>query len=89
MGDDQLGESGSVDLLIGWSSPWNRPSAFMNPGFRFACACCGARLRPWAPIPEPAFAADPQTLAYYDRRAGEYGEWYIGAGMFARRDRPG
>jgi ubiquinone/menaquinone biosynthesis C-methylase UbiE len=41
------------------------------------------------PDPEPAFAADPQTLAYYDRRAGEYDEWYTGAGMFALRDRPG
>ena len=38
---------------------------------------------------EPAFAADPQTLAYYDRRAGEYDEWYTGTGVFAARDRPG
>jgi ubiquinone/menaquinone biosynthesis C-methylase UbiE len=41
------------------------------------------------PDPEPAFATDPQTLAYYDRRAGEYDEWYTGTGMFAGRDRPG
>lgn len=39
--------------------------------------------------PDPAFATDPQTLAYYDRRAGEYDEWYTGAGKFARQDRPG
>jgi SAM-dependent methyltransferase len=39
--------------------------------------------------PIPAFAADPATAAYYDRRAGEYDEWYTGQGLFARRDRPG
>lgn len=27
--------------------------------------------------------------AYYDRRAGEYDDWWLGAGLFARRDRPG
>jgi demethylmenaquinone methyltransferase/2-methoxy-6-polyprenyl-1,4-benzoquinol methylase len=37
----------------------------------------------------PAFAADPATAAYYDRRAAEYDEWYAGEGTFARRDRPG
>lgn len=37
----------------------------------------------------PAFATDPATAAYYDRRAAEYDEWYSGAGEFARRDRPG
>ena len=26
---------------------------------------------------------------YYDRRAGEYDDWYLGAGLFADRDRPG
>jgi demethylmenaquinone methyltransferase/2-methoxy-6-polyprenyl-1,4-benzoquinol methylase len=26
---------------------------------------------------------------YYDDRAAEYDEWYLGAGRFARRDRPG
>jgi len=26
---------------------------------------------------------------YYDRRAPEYDDWYLGAGLFARRDRPG
>jgi demethylmenaquinone methyltransferase/2-methoxy-6-polyprenyl-1,4-benzoquinol methylase len=39
--------------------------------------------------PAPAFAADPATAAYYDRRAAEYDEWYAGQGVFARRDRPG
>jgi ubiquinone/menaquinone biosynthesis C-methylase UbiE len=39
--------------------------------------------------PTPAFAADPATAAYYDRRAAEYDEWYAGEGVFARRDRPG
>ena len=27
--------------------------------------------------------------AYYDRRAGEYDDWWLGAGLFADRDRPG
>jgi ubiquinone/menaquinone biosynthesis C-methylase UbiE len=27
--------------------------------------------------------------AYYDSRAPEYDEWYLGAGRFAERDRPG
>lgn len=27
--------------------------------------------------------------AYYDRRAGEYDDWWLGAGLFAARDRPG
>ncbi|HEX3316665.1 MAG TPA: hypothetical protein VHR88_01495 [Solirubrobacteraceae bacterium] len=35
------------------------------------------------------FARDPGTLRYYDRRAGEYDEWYGGEGAFAARDRPG
>jgi ubiquinone/menaquinone biosynthesis C-methylase UbiE len=39
--------------------------------------------------PTPAFAADPATAAYYDRRAAEYDEWYAGEGVFARRERPG
>jgi demethylmenaquinone methyltransferase/2-methoxy-6-polyprenyl-1,4-benzoquinol methylase len=26
---------------------------------------------------------------YYDRRAGEYDDWYLGRGLFATRDRPG
>ena len=39
--------------------------------------------------PTPAFARDPATAAYYDRRAGEYDEWYTGEGRFALRERPG
>jgi SAM-dependent methyltransferase len=35
------------------------------------------------------FARDAATHAYYDARAGEYDEWYDGAGRFADRDRPG
>ncbi len=38
---------------------------------------------------EPAFAADPATAGYYDRRAGEYDQWYEGTGSFAQQDRPG
>ncbi len=37
----------------------------------------------------PAFATDPATAAYYDRRADEYDEWYTGDGLFSARDRPG
>jgi demethylmenaquinone methyltransferase/2-methoxy-6-polyprenyl-1,4-benzoquinol methylase len=36
-----------------------------------------------------AFARDPATAAYYDQRAEEYDEWYLGEGHFASRDRPG
>lgn len=44
-----------------------------------------------APVsePAPAFAADPLTAAYYDRRAGEYDEWYRDEGLFATRQREG
>ncbi|MGH8980611.1 MAG: class I SAM-dependent methyltransferase [Acidimicrobiales bacterium] len=38
---------------------------------------------------QPAFAADPATATYYERRAAEYDEWYGGEGIFAHRDRPG
>jgi ubiquinone/menaquinone biosynthesis C-methylase UbiE len=37
----------------------------------------------------PAFARDPSTAAYYERRATEYDEWYLGEGRFASRERPG
>jgi demethylmenaquinone methyltransferase/2-methoxy-6-polyprenyl-1,4-benzoquinol methylase len=36
-----------------------------------------------------AFARDPATAAYYDRRAAEYDDWYEGTGLFASRSRPG
>jgi SAM-dependent methyltransferase len=41
------------------------------------------------PPPTPAFAADPATAAYYERRAQEYDDWYAGRGRFAPRIRPG
>lgn len=37
----------------------------------------------------PAFATDAATAAYYERRAGEYDEWYTGEGRFVARERPG
>lgn len=37
----------------------------------------------------PAFARDAATAAYYERRAPEYDEWYLGEGRFRRRERPG
>ncbi|OBG78339.1 MULTISPECIES: class I SAM-dependent methyltransferase [unclassified Mycobacterium] len=40
-------------------------------------------------MPLPRFARDPGTAAYYDQRAAEYDEWYLGQGQFAQRDRPG
>ncbi len=62
----------------------------MQPGWVRLCACLLRRETVnVGPDPEPAFATDPQTLAYYDRRAGEYDEWYTGEGVFACRDRPG
>jgi SAM-dependent methyltransferase len=36
-----------------------------------------------------AFASDPATAAYYERRAAEYDDWYEGTGLFASRVRPG
>jgi demethylmenaquinone methyltransferase/2-methoxy-6-polyprenyl-1,4-benzoquinol methylase len=36
-----------------------------------------------------AFAADPATHAYYERRAAEYDDWWNGTGLFAERERPG
>ncbi|MGW1343509.1 class I SAM-dependent methyltransferase [Kribbella sp. NPDC002412] len=39
--------------------------------------------------PVPAFARDDGTAAYYERRAGEYDEWYLGLGQFAGRNPPG
>jgi demethylmenaquinone methyltransferase/2-methoxy-6-polyprenyl-1,4-benzoquinol methylase len=32
---------------------------------------------------------DPAMRAYYDARAGEYDDWWLGSGLFAGRDRPG
>lgn len=37
----------------------------------------------------PAFARDAATASYYEQRAEEYDEWYLGVGRFAARDRPG
>ncbi len=35
------------------------------------------------------FARDAATAAYYDRRAAEYDDWYLGTGLHASRSRPG
>jgi ubiquinone/menaquinone biosynthesis C-methylase UbiE len=40
-------------------------------------------------IKPPAFATDPDTGAYYDQRASEYDEWYVGQGLFSESARPG
>jgi SAM-dependent methyltransferase len=32
---------------------------------------------------------NPAMREYYDRRAGEYDDWWLGTGRFADRDRPG
>jgi ubiquinone/menaquinone biosynthesis C-methylase UbiE len=32
---------------------------------------------------------EPTAPAYYDRRAPEYDDWYLGRGVFATRERPG
>lgn len=37
----------------------------------------------------PAFARDPATAAYYEQRAQEYDQWYLGSGSFANWQRPG
>jgi SAM-dependent methyltransferase len=36
-----------------------------------------------------SFARDPATHAYYSARAGEYDDWWDGAGRFGDLDRPG
>ncbi len=38
---------------------------------------------------DPTFATDAGTATYYDRRAREYDDWYVGAGAYAVRERPG
>ena len=40
-------------------------------------------------VDDAAFATDASTADYYERRAGEYDEWYRGEGRFEERDRPG
>ena len=37
----------------------------------------------------PRGLVDPAMRAYYDRRAAEYDDWWLGTGLFAARDRPG
>ncbi|HUF60226.1 MAG TPA: methyltransferase domain-containing protein [Actinomycetota bacterium] len=37
----------------------------------------------------PADPSSRQMEAYYDRRAAEYDDWYLGARLFAGRERPG
>src|SRR3954470_12151200 len=37
----------------------------------------------------PLSAMNAAMRAYYDARAAEYDEWWLGTGLFARRDRPG
>jgi demethylmenaquinone methyltransferase/2-methoxy-6-polyprenyl-1,4-benzoquinol methylase len=32
---------------------------------------------------------EPTAPVYYDRRAPEYDDWYLGVGLYADRDRPG
>ena len=32
---------------------------------------------------------DERMRAYYDRRAAEYDDWWLGSGLFAERERPG
>ena len=35
------------------------------------------------------FVFDEAMRSYYDQRASEYDDWWLGTGQFARRDRPG
>jgi SAM-dependent methyltransferase len=36
-----------------------------------------------------SFATNRATAGYYERRAGEYDQWYLGEDRFGGRDRPG
>lgn len=38
---------------------------------------------------DAAFARDSGTAKYYEQRAVEYDDWYLGRGRFTDRDRPG
>jgi ubiquinone/menaquinone biosynthesis C-methylase UbiE len=38
-------------------------------------------------VPRPV--VDDLMRRYYDRRAGEYDDWWLGRGVFAERERPG
>ncbi len=49
-----------------------------------AIAAEGARL---GAVSVPV--VDRQMRAYYERRANEYDDWWLGAGLFAQRERPG
>ena len=40
-------------------------------------------------LPTLEIVREPTAPAYYDRRAPEYDDWYLGVGLFAERDRPG
>ena len=40
-------------------------------------------------VPTLEGVREPTAPAYYDRRAPEYDDWYLGLGLFAGRDRPG
>ena len=35
------------------------------------------------------FVVDEAMRGYYEQRASEYDDWWLGTGQFARRDRPG
>jgi ubiquinone/menaquinone biosynthesis C-methylase UbiE len=37
----------------------------------------------------PRLVVDDAMRTYYDARAGEYDDWWLGRGLFAERDRPG
>ncbi len=37
----------------------------------------------------PETVIDARMRAYYDRRAGEYDDWWLGRGLYADRERPG
>jgi len=39
--------------------------------------------------PAMTFVFDEAMRSYYDRRASEYDDWWLGTGQFAQRDRPG
>ena len=39
--------------------------------------------------PQPAFATDPATAAYYELLSADLDDWYTGEGRFAGSNRPG
>ena len=76
-----------------WSaSAWTSSSRACAPSAS-PIASIVAWSRPSLKFGTDSSGSTPRTLGalkeYYDRRAPEYDDWYLGTGLFADRERPG